>query len=233
MFIGYYSIANGVTLFGLLSAVTACFLAANGDIKYAIYMLFLACICDLFDGKIARTTKNRSDEEKFYGIQLDSLCDAISFGVTPCFIAYSFGFKGWFDILIYGIFIVCGVIRLAYFNTMANKNPGKKVKFFRGVPIPMSTFLVTLLFTITTFSSPAVSVWFFRLGYLAMAIAFIFNIKVKKPNTKRALTLLAVEIVMLIILAFGGDCKAPVREADVDQTVETGESIDESSTVSE
>lgn len=233
MFIGYYSLANGVTMFGLLSAVTSCFLAAHGEIKYAIYMLFLSCVCDLFDGKIARTTKNRTPEEKFYGVQLDSLCDIVSFGVTPCFIAYSFGFDGWFDILIYGFFIVCGVIRLAYFNTLSNKNPGKKVKSFRGIPIPVSTFLVTFLFVITLFASPAVSVWLFRLGYLALAFGFILNIKIKKPNTKKALTLLSAEIILLLILVIvQGDCKAPEKDS-ADQTVESGESVDESAEIAE
>jgi phosphatidylserine synthase len=53
MFIGFFSIANTLTLFGLISAVTACFLAANGNFKFAFYMLFLSCLCDTFDGKIA------------------------------------------------------------------------------------------------------------------------------------------------------------------------------------
>ena len=42
MFIGYYSLANAVTMFGLISAVTSCFLAANGNFKFAVFMLFFA-----------------------------------------------------------------------------------------------------------------------------------------------------------------------------------------------
>ena len=209
MFIGYYSIANAVTLFGLISSVTACFLAANGNFKLALYMLFLSCLCDSFDGKIARATK-RTPQQKFYGVQLDSLCDVISFGLTPCFIAYSFGFTGWIEVIIYGIFIACGTIRLAYFNTLANENPNKAPKTFRGVPIPISTMVITFLFLLTTFMPAAITVWFFRIGLLALAIGFILNIKIKKPSFKRGAILMLVEIVLLLILVIAGDCQAPI-----------------------
>ncbi|MBO5869524.1 MAG: CDP-alcohol phosphatidyltransferase family protein [Clostridia bacterium] len=211
MFIGYYSLANAVTLFGLISSVTACFLAANGNFKLALYMLFLACLCDSFDGKIARATK-RTPQQKYYGVQLDSLCDVISFGLTPCFIAFSFGFKGWLDVLIYGIFIVCGAIRLAYFNTLANENPGKPMKTFKGVPIPISTMVITLLFLFTTFLPASITVWIFRIALFALAIGFILNIKIKKPTLKRGAILLLIEIVLLLILVIAGDCQAPIIE---------------------
>lgn len=236
MFIGYYSLANAITMFGLISSVTACFLAGNGDFKYAVYMLFLACICDLFDGKAARSTPNRSEDAKFYGIQLDSLCDVISFGFIPCFMAYSFGFDGALDIIIYGLFIVCGAIRLAYFNTMASKNPNKKVKYYRGIPIPMSTFVVTFLFVLTTFIPAVASVWIFRIAFLALAIGFILNIKIKKPNFKKSIILLSAEVILLLILLIAGDCKIPeINDANVsaesseDVSVTSDEVSDEAS----
>lgn len=218
MFIGYYSIANAVTLFGLLSSVTACFLAANGNFKLALYMLFLAVLCDAFDGKIARATK-RTPQQKYYGVQLDSLCDVISFGFVPCFIAYSFGFDGWFDVLIYGVFILCGAIRLAYFNTLANERPGKPMKTFRGVPIPISALVITFLFVLTTFMPATVTVWFFRIFMLALAIGFILNIKIKKPNTKHGAMILLAEVILLLILVIAGDCNAPEIIVEATETV--------------
>ena len=206
MFIGYLSLANVVTLSGLVFSVTSCFLAANGNFKFAVYILFLACICDAFDGKIARMNKNRTPAERFYGVQLDSLCDVISFGVTPCFIAFSLGFKGWFDVIIYCFFIICGVTRLAYFNTLSNQNNGKAMKSYRGMPIPMSTMMITFLILLTTFIGPNVTHWLFRLGFIATAVLFVLNIKVKKPNTRRSLILLSVESVMLILILVIGPC---------------------------
>ena len=210
MFIGYFSIANTVTLFGLISSVTACFLAANGNIKFALYMMFLSCLCDTFDGKIARAKQNRTPAEKFYGVQLDSLCDVISFGVTPCFIAFSFGFDGWFDVLVYCFFVVCGATRLAYFNTLSNEHPGKMMKSFRGVPIPISTLVITLLFLLTTFIPASVTVWIFRIALLALSLGFVLNVKIKKPDTKKAAFFVAMQIIVLVILLLAGDCQAPI-----------------------
>lgn len=215
MFIGIYSIANFITLMGLTSSVIACFLAGIGSFKFALFMLFLACLCDTFDGRVARSNLNRTEKQKFYGIQLDSLCDLVSFGVTPCFIAFSFGFRGVLDIIIYCLFIVCGAIRLAYFNTLANEpsaNP-KKSKGFRGVPIPMSCPLMTLLFMLTLFTPANVSVWFFRIGMLALAIGYILNIKIKKPSLKRTAIFTAVQVVLLLIILIAGDFKLPTPPA--------------------
>lgn len=230
MFIGFFSLANTVTLAGLISAVISCFLAANGNFKLAIYMLFLACLCDTFDGRIARATPNRTDKEKFYGVQLDSLCDVISFGVTPCFIAFSFGFDGIIDVLIYCLFIACGAIRLAYFNTLTYTYPNKAGKVFRGVPIPISTFIITLLFLFTTFIPANVSVWLFRILLLLLALGFVLNIRIKKPNAKTAVILIAVQIVLMLILMIAGDCKAPASNdaTDTSEAVETSEVSEES-----
>lgn len=210
MFIGYYSLANALTMFGLVSSVTSCFLAAKGNFKFAVYMLFLACLCDAFDGKIARSTPNRTAQQKFYGVQLDSLCDVVSFGVAPCFLAFSFGFDGIFDVIIYCIFVLCGAVRLAYFNTLANENPGKPCKCYRGIPIPMSVSMVICLFLLTTFIPAVATVWIFRIAYLALAIGFILNIKVKKPTMKKGAIMLGIHMILLIILVIVGDCKLPM-----------------------
>ncbi len=214
MFIGIFTLANAVTLFGLISSITACFLAVNGNIPFAIYMLFLSCLCDMFDGRIARAeraTQLRGNENNpkllrkiqfntFYGVQLDSLCDMVSFGVTPCVIAFCAGFNGVLDVIIYCIFVVCGATRLAYFNTLTNENPKKAKLGFRGVPIPMSTFVVTFLFMLNELIPFGAMSWIVKIVYLMLAIAFILNKPVKKPNTRRGAILLAVEVIMLLVL---------------------------------
>lgn len=212
MFIGYYSLANAVTLFGLISASMSCFLAASGakNIKFAVLMLFFACICDLFDGRIARSNPNRSEHQQFYGIQLDSLCDMVSFGIAPCFIAFSMGFNGVLDVIIYLIFIVCGAVRLAYFNTLANDAPGKSMKYYRGVPIPVSCFFITLLVLLSTFIPASVNVWIVRLIMLALGICFVLNIKIKKPPLRNMLVIFGIQVVMLVVLFIAGDLKLPV-----------------------
>ncbi len=233
-FIGFHSLANCVTLAGLLFSITACFLSANGNIKLAIFLLFLAGVCDMFDGRLARMKKNRTDDEKFYGIQIDSLCDVVSFGVTPCFIAFSFGFNGIIDVIIYGLFIICGATRLAYFNTLARKSD-KAVKSFRGIPIPVSTFVLTVLFVLTTFLSPNISVWFFRIFMFLLAIGYVLNIKIPKPSIKTGMAFIAVEILLIFVLVLAGDCASPDNNNNSQQSEETSDvsEVSESSVTSE
>ena len=81
MFLGIYDytviltyISLGISVFGITRAL-------EGDFKVAIFCLALSGLCDMFDGKIARTKKNRTDDEKNFGIQIDSLCDVVCFGI--------------------------------------------------------------------------------------------------------------------------------------------------------
>ena len=84
-------------------------------------------LCDAFDGKVARTKKNRSDVEKNFGIQIDSLTDVVAFGVLPACIGYAmlrkFPFMERFPLIsvffaIMLIYMLAAMIRLAYFNVM-------------------------------------------------------------------------------------------------------------------
>ena len=91
MFLGIYDytviltyISLGISVFGITRAL-------EGDFKVAIFCLALSGLCDMFDGKIARTKKNRTDDEKNFGIQIDSLCDVVCFGIFPVMICYCLG----------------------------------------------------------------------------------------------------------------------------------------------
>ena len=79
MFLGIYDytviltyISLGISVFGITRAL-------EGDFKVAIFCLALSGLCDMFDGKIARAMKNRTADEKKFGIQIDSLCDVVCF----------------------------------------------------------------------------------------------------------------------------------------------------------
>lgn len=76
----------------------------------------------MFDGKVARRKKDRTDNEKLFGIQLDSLCDVVAFGAFPSLLCYCMGVKGSLGMLAIGFYCICGVIRLAYFNVVETNN---------------------------------------------------------------------------------------------------------------
>lgn len=225
MFIGYYSVANGVTLAGLLFSVLACFLAAKtGHVEYCVYLMFISFLCDIFDGRLARKKKNRSEAAKLFGIQLDSLCDLVSFGITPCFIAYFSGFNDPFDILLYCLVVVCGAIRLAYFNTMAIKYPEKTKQGYRGFPIPASMLAITIVFMLKAINLPeGALVVIFRLLFIVLAFGYVLNFRFKKKGLKSTIILIVIEIVMLLILFFNGISNGTTESADGDQIGNTSD----------
>jgi len=116
-------------------------------IKVALGFILLACIFDLFDGRLARM----GGAESPFGREFDSLADLISFGAAPAFLVHRVVLKdvfvqypqlGWF---IASIYLLCGAFRLARFNCMAELAGTGGGKEFRGFPIPAAAGLVASL----------------------------------------------------------------------------------------
>ena len=84
--IGVYDYTVLLTYLGFASGVFGIIEAFNGRIFPAIICLMFSGLCDMFDGKVARTKKKRTVEERHFGIQLDSLSDLVCFGVLPAVI---------------------------------------------------------------------------------------------------------------------------------------------------
>jgi CDP-diacylglycerol---serine O-phosphatidyltransferase len=118
------------------------------QIKWALFFILLACIFDLFDGRVARMGGHDSP----FGREFDSLADLISFGAAPAFLVHRIVLKdvfsdqyselGWF---IASVYLICGAFRLARFNclsAMAGSGGGKE---FLGFPIPSAAGLVASL----------------------------------------------------------------------------------------
>ena len=109
----------------------------HGQYEAAAPLLFWAILLDLLDGRIARMTGTTSE----FGGELDSLADAISFGVAPAFLAYAWGFSavprvGWLAAF---LFVVCGALRLARFNVFTGVSDKR---FFTGLSIPMAAAVI-------------------------------------------------------------------------------------------
>jgi CDP-diacylglycerol---serine O-phosphatidyltransferase len=109
----------------------------------AVALVVAAWVCDMLDGPIARMQKTHSA----MGRELDSLADAISFGVAPAGIAYAAGFRSGWDQASLTFFVACGISRLARFNVTSDDLSfgGNKVKYCEGIPIPTSVGLVVVL----------------------------------------------------------------------------------------
>ena len=83
--IGFYDYTVVLTYISLISSIMGMFCAIDGKLPFAVFCLAFSGLCDMFDGKIARTKKNRTDDEKSFGIQIDSLCDIVCFGIFRLF----------------------------------------------------------------------------------------------------------------------------------------------------
>lgn len=116
--IGFYDYTVVLTFVSLLSTVFGMTQAMDGHFRIAILCLAISGLCDTFDGKIARSKKDRTEDQKLYGIQLDSLCDVVCFGAFPAMICYLLGLRGILGVLVIGYYCICGVIRLGFFNVL-------------------------------------------------------------------------------------------------------------------
>ena len=121
---------NGFTLFNLLCGMFAIVSASRGDFNLAAFAIVSGGVADALDGRVARATGTGSR----FGSELDSLVDAISFGLAPALIMYFAVFnKGRWDWLFCFFFTACAVIRLARFNV---EQAGRAKKYFHGLPSP-------------------------------------------------------------------------------------------------
>ncbi len=206
MIIGFYNVANFITLSGLCAALASCYTAFAGYPKLAVVLFMLAGICDMFDGRVARATDNGDIKRRTFGVQIDTVCDVVSFGVAPGFLAYAFGFRDTFDIIIYILFACFGAIRLAYFNTQAlTEADDMKMTSFTGMPIPTICFFIPSLALLMTFLSPDITHWIFKAVYLIVGFSFVLNFKVKKPGNKSVLFFLFALVASLVALFCVGD----------------------------
>lgn len=131
-------VPNSLTLANLFSGFIAIIYVSQDNFKFAALFILFAAIFDLIDGLTARLVQSASE----FGVQLDSLSDVVSFGVVPSFMLYKIYFNqyGDFGLLLSGLPLICGVLRLARFNVQTNAYQDKM--FFTGLAIPSAAFFI-------------------------------------------------------------------------------------------
>ena len=109
--IGFYNYTVILTYIGMLIGFMGIMLVLKNNHVWALICLMIAGVCDMFDGTIASTKKDRTKDEKSFGIQIDSLSDLICFGVLPSVWVMSMSDKLGVLSFIPCLFILCGLIR--------------------------------------------------------------------------------------------------------------------------
>ena len=147
---------NILTLLALCAGLTAIRYGLNGQWDRAAMAVVLAGMLDGVDGRVARLLRSTSK----FGAELDSLADAISFGVAPAILMYLWvmhtaGGIGWALCLLHA---VCCVLRLARFNTMVGQPdlPHWAHNYFTGVPSPGGAGIAIIPLTLWLYSESEV-----------------------------------------------------------------------------
>ena len=185
-FLGVYDYTVILTYISLCISLIGIFKAARGSVVTAVVCLIISGICDTCDGKIARTKKNRTRQEAHFGIQIDSLCDLISFGLLPCFIGFGAGLDSGMHMFLYCIYVLAAIIRLAYFNVSEQDRQDVEEgmrQYYVGLPVTSSSIIIPFLFLIKGIIQPVFLV-VLMLSYPAIAIMFVSRIRVRKPGAR-------------------------------------------------
>ncbi len=190
-FLGFYDYTVILTYASLLAAVSGMFYASQGAFFYAVFFLMLSGLCDAFDGAVARSKKDRTEEGKAFGIQIDSLCDLISFGVAPATLCFFLGVNGLAGRLILFFYCLCAVIRLAFFNVLEiqrQQTEGGANKYYRGLPVTSISIILPLFCLLQSVLPGHLFVTLLHLLMLAVGFLFILDFPVKKPSLRNILS---------------------------------------------
>jgi len=207
--VGFYNYTVIMTYFGVVSAVLGIGLAMYGHTSMAVVCLMVSGFCDLFDGSIARTRERTEDEKKF-GIQIDSLADLICFGVLPVAIGFSIGLTHWYEAAALVVYVLAALIRLAYYNLTEEELEfceNTKRVYYAGLPVTTVAILIPMIYTLRSVMKSGFLL-LYALCLLVTAIAFLAKIKVRKLGMKGMIAAAFCGAAVLALLIVGWNCIA-------------------------
>lgn len=195
--LGYYNYTVILTYVGMLTGAAGISCVLNGSVHHALICLLIAGLCDMFDGKIA-STMLRTAQEKRFGIQIDSLSDLICFGALPAVIVVSTAPKNVLVQGVSGLYVLCALIRLAWFNVDEEERQNRSTRqreYYLGLPVTAIALFLPALLGLAQLCgwSPA------SLGTALLTvagIAFLMPFQLKKPQLPGK--------IWMILCGFGG-----------------------------
>lgn len=198
--IGFYDYTVVLTYLGMLFAFTGVLFVVKGYFCEAVLCLMTAGICDMFDGAIA-STKKRTEPEKKFGIQIDSLSDLISFGVLPGIMAYEYSGEKLVVGVVAAVYVLAALIRLAYFNVLEEERQSRTTerrKIYLGVPVTSIAILLPAMFLLFEIEVAKGRTICFPVLLVITASGFLAPVKIKKPGKLGKLCIIALGICELV-----------------------------------
>ncbi len=173
---------TGVSIYIGILAVSYAFI---GRFELACWLVLVSLIFDGLDGRVARLTGTTSK----FGVEFDSLADVVAFGVAPAMILFFYGgfHYGKFGVMVAGLYVVFGAIRLARFNVATSSN---EPNVFIGLPIPSAAVFVVswLLFEmefLKQYPQDSENIFLLPLMIASLIVAFLMVSNVRYPSFKK------------------------------------------------
>lgn len=206
--LGYYDYTVILTYGGMLSAFLGILKVMHRDYWGAVFCLMAAGVCDMFDGTVA-STKVRNEQEKRFGIQIDSLSDLISFGVLPAMFVYKISDEHVWIGIVAAVFVLCALIRLAYFNVLEEerqKQTQERRKSYLGVPVTVIAVMLPLIFLLYEEQICRTRICF-PILLIVMGAGYLMPFEIKKPGIVGKIGLLLLGIIegIGLLVFMGGD----------------------------
>lgn len=218
--IGFYDYTVILTYCSVISAVAGISVALSGTHHpyIAVFLLLFSGLCDAFDGRVARSKKDRTEQMRAFGIQIDSLADLAAFGILPVCIGFSLrattfaqagGLRlpGVLVTAISCLYILAALIRLAYYNVTEEERQGKESgvrKYYTGLPVTSASLIFPTIALVERIL-PGNNTWLYYAVMLLVAAAFVGNFRLRKPGFKAILVMVgigAVEAILFFIVRY-------------------------------
>lgn len=200
--IGVYDYTVILTYLSFISSLVGIYFAFNDNPFVSIICLLLSGLFDMFDGIVARTKKNRTNEEKKFGIQIDSLSDLIAFGVLPSAIGVSIGVDKTYLFFSLILLPLCALIRLAFFNVdeeIRSSKTTEKRKTYLGLPVTSSAVVIPIVYLLRNILN-TYFVYIYGIVLLILSILFISKFHISKLKGKGITLITILGIIIFILL---------------------------------
>jgi phosphatidylserine synthase len=189
---------NICSLVGLLAAMLAIYYAIIGNFSIAIISILWAVLFDWTDGIIARKIKGRTNHQREFGGQLDSIIDIVSFGVFPAVFLLSFAnFNPWF---LPGAFLIVasGSLRLSYFNIFGLVDD----KSYMGLALDNNVIVLAFIFLFHGFFDQTMFAIFLHVLFMLFLLLNLAPIKTPKLSGKWFYVLITYNVALTILYSF-------------------------------
>lgn len=221
--IGIFSYTVILTYLSLLSAGTGIVvsLAGGGHPYFGCFFLLFCGLCDAFDGKVARTKKNRTKAEMNFGIQIDTLSDIVAFGVLPACIGAALirtspVITALFNrvpvanvwiirVILYSVlvlYILAAMIRLAWYNVTEmerQENETGERKFYTGLPVTAASLIFPLVLLFQYILPADITLVYIFVAFIT-AFLFVCRFQLRKPGLRGILIMIGIGVVEFALL---------------------------------